>query len=99
MAPKTQRIRGRALQVLRNRLLCANPMCAMCKVAAATELDHIVALSNGGTNDEDNLQGLCAACHEIKTTADLGHKPRVITGVDGWPVDDAPVGPRWRRAG
>ena len=74
-------------------------MCAMCKVAAATELDHIVALSNGGTNDEDNLQGLCAACHEIKTTADLGYKPRVTTGIDGWPVDAVPVGPRWRRAG
>ena len=74
-------------------------MCAMCKVSAATELDHIVALANGGTNDEDNLQGLCAACHEIKTTADLGHKPRVTTGIDGWPVDAVPVGPRWRRAG
>lgn len=74
-------------------------MCAMCKVSAATELDHIVALANGGTNDEDNLQGLCAACHEIKTIADLGYKQRVTTGIDGWPVDAVPVGPRWRRAG
>ena len=99
MAEKTQRIRGRALQVLRNRLLCANPMCAMCKVAAATELDHIVALSNGGGNDDDNLQCLCAECHETKTLADLGQKPRMDIGIDGWPVPAVPRGHRWRRAG
>ncbi len=95
----TQRIRGRALQALRHRLLGDSPMCAMCRTAVATELDHVVALTNGGSNDEDNLQGLCASCHELKTLADLGQRPRVTTGLDGWPVQDAPVGPRWRRAG
>ena len=83
---------------MRNRVLGANPLCAMCRTAFATELDHIVALSNGGTNEEGNLQGLCAACHEIKTAHDLGRRPRITTGADGWPVEDARIGPRWRRA-
>lgn len=74
-------------------------MCAMCRTSVATELDHIKALANGGTNADDNLQGLCAECHEIKTIKDLGQRPRVTIGLDGWPVADSPRGPRWRRAG
>lgn len=96
---KTKRIRGRELQALRARLLGESPMCAMCSTAVATELDHIKALANGGTNDDRNLQGLCAECHETKTLKDLGQRPRVTTGLDGWPVADSPRGPRWRRAG
>ena len=96
---RTERIRGRALQALRRRLLSNSPMCASCKESVATELDHVIALANGGSNDDSNLQGLCASCHETKTAADLGRSQRVTTGVDGWPVQDAPRGPRWRRAG
>ncbi len=94
-----KRITGHARVRMRDRILGANPLCAMCRAALATEMDHIVALTNGGTNDQDNLQGLCAACHEVKTLKDLGRRPRVTTGLDGWPVEDAPRGPRWRRAG
>jgi 5-methylcytosine-specific restriction protein A len=100
-----ERIRGRALQRIRARHFAAHPLCVMCEakgiITLATELDHIIALTNGGTNDDDNLQGLCAPCHEIKTIADLGNRPRVTVGADGWPVVDAVQGkgPRWRRAG
>jgi 5-methylcytosine-specific restriction protein A len=92
MASKVQveRIRGRALQALRNRLLSDHPLCVMClgsgRVKAATELDHIIALTNGGSNDDTNLQGLCADCHKAKTTLDLGHRQRCEIGIDGWPV-------------
>lgn len=34
-------------------------------------LDHIVPLSQGGTDDDDNLQILCVPCHEEKTKAEL----------------------------
>jgi len=105
MADKQQahRIRGRALQRLRAAHFALSPLCVMCqaagKVTVATELDHIVALANGGTNDRDNYQSLCAACHESKTLQDLKQKPRMEIGEDGWPVEAKPVGPRWKRAG
>ncbi len=35
------------------------------------EVDHIVALINGGNNEFDNLQLLHRHCHDTKTTADM----------------------------
>ena len=99
MAEKVPRIRGRARQKMRARLLAANPICYVCGTAVAVELDHKVALTNGGSNDDENLGGICTQCHEAKTLKDLGQKPRVTIGIDGWPTEDAPRGPRWRRAG
>ena len=76
----TTRIRGRALQALRTRLLSDNPLCVVCQgngiTTPATELDHIKALGHGGTNDVDNLQGLCRNCHDDKTRADMGQTQR-----------------------
>ena len=37
------------------------------EVAVATEVDHIMPLSQGGTNAWNNLQALCKSCHSIKT--------------------------------
>ena len=34
-------------------------------------LDHIVPLSQGGTDDDNNLQILCVSCHEDKTKEEL----------------------------
>ena len=43
--------------------------CASCTIAidATAELDHTVALSNGGTNDASNAQLLCVTCHKNKS--------------------------------
>jgi 5-methylcytosine-specific restriction endonuclease McrA len=58
-----KRLRGRKLQERRKRLLMRWPLCVHCeaqgRVTVATVLDHIVALVNGGTDTEDNLQPLC----------------------------------------
>lgn len=48
----------------------ADGRCAACDVTAALELDHIVALTNGGDNSEGNLQFLCADCNKSKGAAD-----------------------------
>jgi 5-methylcytosine-specific restriction protein A len=56
------------------------------RITPARELDHIIALVNGGTNDEDNFQGLCRPCHVEKTAADLGRIYKRPIGLDGWPV-------------
>ena len=62
--------------------------------------DHVVPLSKGGSNDDDNLQSLCKACDEIKTNNDLGYSPRVTTGLDGWPMQPEAISvPVWKRHG
>lgn len=32
------------------------------------EVDHVVPLADGGTNEDGNLQLLCVECHRRKTT-------------------------------
>lgn len=84
------RIRGRRLQTRRRRYLAEHPLCARCdafgRTSEAVELDHVVPLAKGGTDDESNLQGLCVACHKAKTNEDFGHRQRTIVGPDGFPV-------------
>lgn len=87
-----QRIRGRRLQRIREQHLREHPLCVRClergRVKAAEEVDHIVALVNGGTDTPDNRQSLCRECHHDKTAEDLGHKRKPRIGVDGWPVEE-----------
>lgn len=40
--------------------------CANCNSVDQLQLDHIVALSMGGSNDIDNLQILCKKCNTSK---------------------------------
>lgn len=103
-----KRITGRRHGIIRDRVLSANPLCVMCqaegRVRLATEVDHVIALTNGGAedpHDDSNRQGLCGPCHEIKTNADLGYKPRIEIGLDGWPVEKSEQTTstaRWKRA-
>jgi 5-methylcytosine-specific restriction protein A len=85
-------------QKLRLAVLAREPLCRSCatsgRVTPATELDHIVPVAKGGTDDVLNLQPLCRACHETKTLADVGAAPR---GCDarGLPSD----GRHWWNAG
>ncbi len=53
-----------------------HPLCVECSrrglTVAATEVDHITPLAQGGTHAADNLQSLCKPCHSRKTAAELG---------------------------
>lgn len=53
---------------IRNRYIKAHPLCERCyskgKYVMAALVHHKLPLSNGGTNDEENLQSLCISCHE-----------------------------------
>ena len=52
----------------------------------ATEVDHRIAIESGGTNDLDNLRGLCKQCHSRKTARhDGGFNPKNKTRM---PTDD-----------
>jgi len=87
---KDGRLRGRKLQAARLRIWVRDPHCAMCgKLVTLAypsidgfELDHKDSIKNDGSNDDDNLQVLCASivgstktgCHVAKTNKDEGHK-------------------------
>lgn len=76
------RIRERALR--RDGWLCV--CCAgLGRTTVATEVDHILPLFKGGTDDLENLQSLCGECHARKTAEDMGHRHRPTIGLDGWP--------------
>lgn len=87
------RIRGRRLAAIREAHFRLWPLCADCEkkdppvTRLATELDHIVALANGGKDEQSNRQGLCGECHRTKTNIDLGYKPKVQIGLDGYPTE------------
>lgn len=70
-----RRITGRQLQARRLRIWAQDPHCADCRQLVdypdGFELDHEVALVNGGADTDDNCRVRCHACHEAKTARDL----------------------------
>jgi 5-methylcytosine-specific restriction protein A len=70
-ADSPKRITGRKRQKLRADLFAEQPLCVECdragRVRLATQRDHIVPLSEGGTEDRENTQGLCDECHAAKS--------------------------------
>jgi len=62
---------GPAWRRLRARVLLEEPTCRGYLVACSNpsqEVDHIRPRLLGGTNERDNLQGLCGSCHRRKTS-------------------------------
>lgn len=57
-------IEARLLKLQKNK--CANCACKL----ARHELDHIVAISNGGQNVDENMQLLCPTCNRRKHAKD-----------------------------
>jgi 5-methylcytosine-specific restriction endonuclease McrA len=54
----------------RRRVLHDQPLCPCGEIA--TDVDHIQAIEDGGDPwSRNNLQGLCKACHSIKTSREL----------------------------
>ena len=59
--------------LLRDKYLC-QPCLKNDRITPAQEVDHIIAKANGGTDDEQNLQGICKACHRAKTYQERHNK-------------------------
>jgi len=74
---RQQRGYGELYQKQRKMKLREEPFCQIAKIcvertghpAPATCCDHIVALSNGGSEDYSNLQSSCEACNQWKASA------------------------------
>lgn len=41
------------------------------------DIDHVLPLACGGTNDEENLQVLCPSCHGRKTPDDVSDAAKI----------------------
>lgn len=50
------------------------------------EVDHIVPIEKGGSEDDSNLQLLCKECHRKKTARDRGYVLRDGSDVNGFPL-------------
>jgi 5-methylcytosine-specific restriction protein A len=88
-----KRTTGRTWQNIRKQVLSDNPLCVHCQLEGRTtlanEVDHILALAKGGTDDYANLQGLCFMHHNKKSIEERGliYKEKITIGLDGWPID------------
>ena len=56
-----------------------NGLCKNCSIELPTffHIDHIIALRFGGTNEDDNLQAICANCHNSKTILENKHESEI----------------------
>jgi 5-methylcytosine-specific restriction protein A len=75
----------------RLRRLVQEPVCRDCAAKGLFRLasvpDHIIPLSMGGTDDEENIQCLCNECHDKKTRKEFGFREKWTIGLDGWPIE------------
>jgi shikimate kinase len=79
------RMRGRKLQARRMRVADRDGyLCQICGKLAVNDgvADHIVPLSEGGSEGDDNMQWLCEDCHSIKTQEEA-RRGRERGGRDG----------------
>ena len=87
----TPRTRGSKWVAIRRRILQRDGFrCVVCrakgKLTLAEEVDHIVPLERGGTDDAVNLRALCKPCHVDVTNVQRGSVVKVRAGIDGWPL-------------
>ncbi len=65
--PMTKKRYGAAWRKIRRKYLEEHPTCELCRreerVTPAKIVHHIKPLSEGGSNDEENLMALCKSCH------------------------------------
>jgi 5-methylcytosine-specific restriction protein A len=62
---------GYAWQLLRKQILARDPDCQLALPDVCTgrsaQVDHILPVSEGGSDEASNLRGVCKACHRKRT--------------------------------
>jgi len=80
------RVTGHRGVAARNRIRRRDSgVCQLCGRLGA-HVDHVVPLSQGGSDDDENKQLLCVECHDAKSRAERG------LGAKGCDVDGNPTG-------
>ena len=51
--------------------------CVKCGKPGRMEVDHVIPIWNGGTDDEANLQTLCRGCHIDKSRGEVYNRKQV----------------------
>ena len=72
-APKSRDIRRKISQAMRKEIVNDQEnKCGECKedLSLYFQIDHIVGIQFGGTNDKTNLMALCCECHTRKSIAE-----------------------------
>jgi len=90
----TPRLRGRAGQQQRQRrLMLTKGLCEDCqavgRISFATAVDHIIPLSKGGPDTDENTRNLCDEHHRLRTAEQFERKakaPRLQFDTRGWPI-------------
>ena len=82
------RLRGRRATEQRLRRLRNEPLCRICAskgiVRASAVPDHIKPLSQGGSDDDNNIRCLCHQCHRDVTAEQFRYRTRQSIDDDGW---------------
>lgn len=86
-----ERLRGRrGVEQRKRRLARTHGLCEWCMAkgvtALATQVDHIVPLSQGGADEDSNTRNLCDRHHRDATAQQFGHGLKVNIGRWGWPT-------------
>jgi len=71
--PESNKKRKKINKAVRQQVLNQQEnACGACKLALTPyyEIDHIIGLQFGGTDDESNLMALCRECHGMKSIAE-----------------------------
>ena len=75
---------------MRARILQRDGGCCQVCGAPATDIDHIVPITRGGSDDDDNLVSLCKLHHEAKSKGErrrVGQKFGASNAGSGSPCD------------
>lgn len=75
LAAEARRTRGSRWMTIRRKVMARDcGLCQACKRAGLAtvgeEVDHVVPISEGGTDDLSNLELLCVRCHAAKSAED-----------------------------
>ena len=72
--PQTRKRYDRRWKRIRDRYISEHPLCEECQkygsLTPAEEVHHIIPLSKGGTNANNNLMSLCKRCHSSITACE-----------------------------
>lgn len=90
---KDKRIRGhKGVALRKRRMMRTNYLCEDClaegKLTQATIVDHILPLSLGGEDVDENTRNLCDHCADKRTAEQFDRPVKRQGGLDGWYADD-----------